>query len=32
MEREIQAPCWAPQPGGPALGKQAPTEFGFEGQ
>ena len=32
MEREIQAPQWPPQPGGPTLGKQAPREFGFEGQ
>ena len=31
-QREIQAPRWPPQPGGPALRKQALREFGFEGQ
>ena len=31
-EKIVQAPHQAPQPGGPAPGRQAPRTSGFEGQ
>ena len=32
MEQDFQTPHWAPQAGGPELGRRASRTYGFEGQ